>query len=255
VAVPLLFSACGTEPVVTTITLNTASIFLDALGATFQLTASLTDQNGKPITDQSATWSSSDEQVATVSTAGLVTAVSNGTATIQATAGGVTASATVTVAQEVASIQVFAGDGQTGEVGATLPTDIAVQVNDALSNPIVGVNVAFAVTAGGGSVAVATVATAADGRAATAGKPGYWALATATPSVHERRRVGLSVSVGWWDFEELAPRRRPPYDQGPIARVGGDPYTCRNPATTRAGFGVREGRAVQLEGRAALPPA
>ena len=79
-AVPLLFSACGTEPVVTTITLNTSSIFLDALGATFQLTASLTDQNGEPITDQSAAWSSSDEQVATVSTTGLVTAVGNGTA-------------------------------------------------------------------------------------------------------------------------------------------------------------------------------
>ena len=125
-AMPLLFSACATEPVVTTITLNTSSIFLDALGSTFQLTASLTDQDGEPITDQSATWSSSDEQVATVSTTGLVTAVSNGTATIGATAGGVTASATVTVAQGVASIQVFAGDGQTGEVAVTLPTDIDV---------------------------------------------------------------------------------------------------------------------------------
>ncbi len=179
-AMSLLFSACATEPVVTTITLNTSSIFLDALGATFQLTASLTDQDGEPITDQSATWSSSDEQVATVSTTGLVTAVSNGTATIGATAGGVTASATVTVAQGVASIQVFAGDGQTGEVAVTLPTDIDVQVNDPLSNPIAGVSVAFAVTAGGGSVAVATVATAADGRASTAWTVGMVAGATQT---------------------------------------------------------------------------
>ncbi len=177
---PLLFSACATEPVVTTITLNTSSIFFDALGATSQLTASLTDQNGEPITDQSSTWSSNNEPVATVSTTGLVTAVSNGTATIQAKAGGVTASATVTVAQGVASIQVFAGDGQTGEVGATLPTDIDVLVNDPRGNPIAGVSAAFAVTAGGGSVAVATVPTAADGRASTAWTLGTVAGATQT---------------------------------------------------------------------------
>jgi len=192
-AVPLLFSACATEPVVTTITLNTSSILLDALGATFQLTVSLTDQNSEPITDQSATWSSNNEPVATVSTTGLVTAVSNGTATIQATAGGVTASAAVIVVQGVASIQVFVGDGQTGEVGATLPTDIDVQVNDSLSNPIAGVSVAFAVTAGGGSVAVATVATAADGRASTAWTVGTvaGAMQTATAS-----SVGLTATFG-----------------------------------------------------------
>lgn len=192
-AVPLLFLACATEPVVTTITLNTSSIFLEALGATFQLTASLTDQNGEPITDQSATWSSNNEPVATVSTTGLVTAVSNGTATIQARAGGVTASAAATVAQEVASIQVFAGDGQTGEVGAALPSDIDVQVNDPLSNPIAGVSVAFAVTAGGGSVAVATVATVADGRASTA-----WTLGTVAGAVQTATAssAGLTATFG-----------------------------------------------------------
>ena len=110
-AVPLLFWACATEPVVTTITLNTSSMFLDALGATFQLTVSLTDQNSEPITDQSATWSSNNEPVATVSTRGLVTAVSNGTATIQATAGGVTASAAVTVVQGVAQLRKDASGG------------------------------------------------------------------------------------------------------------------------------------------------
>ncbi len=77
------------------------------------------------------------------------------------------------MAQGVASIEVFAGDGQTGEVGVTLPTNVDVQVNDPLSNPIAGVSVAFAVTAGGGSVALATVATAANGRASTA-----WTLGT-----------------------------------------------------------------------------
>ncbi len=183
-AVPLLFSACATEPVVTTITLTTSATLLDALGATFQLTASLTDQNGEPITDQSATWSSNNDPVATVGTTGLVTAVSNGTAAIQATVGGVTASATVTVAQGVASIQVFAGDGQMGEVGAMLPTDIGVQVNDPLSNPIAGVSVAFVATIGLGSVALATVVTAADGRASTAWTLGMvaGALQTTTAS-------------------------------------------------------------------------
>ena len=52
------------------------------------------------------TWASSASAVATVSASGLVTAVANGTATITATAGPVSGSATVRVAQEVSAVAV-----------------------------------------------------------------------------------------------------------------------------------------------------
>jgi len=47
--------------------------------------------------DKNVTWTSSDENIATVDAAGTVTAVAEGTATITATAGGKTASCVVTV--------------------------------------------------------------------------------------------------------------------------------------------------------------
>lgn len=70
---------------------TTASI---AVGAAETLTATVT-----PSTFTDVSWTSSDEGVATVSAAGVVTGVSAGTATITATAGGKTATCTVTVTE------------------------------------------------------------------------------------------------------------------------------------------------------------
>lgn len=70
---------------------TTASI---AVGAAETLTATVT-----PSTFTDVSWTSSDESVATVSAAGVVTGVSAGTATITATAGGKTATCTVTVTE------------------------------------------------------------------------------------------------------------------------------------------------------------
>jgi hypothetical protein len=64
-----------------------------AVGGTVQLTATASPKK----TASSFAWSSSDGAVATVSASGLVTGVAAGTATIRASAGGVTGSATVTV--------------------------------------------------------------------------------------------------------------------------------------------------------------
>ncbi|MDE6050010.1 MAG: Ig-like domain-containing protein, partial [Paramuribaculum sp.] len=56
-------------------------------------------------TDKSVTWSSSDEDVATVSASGFVTAIKPGKATITATtANGLTASCEVTVTAKPAGI-------------------------------------------------------------------------------------------------------------------------------------------------------
>lgn len=78
------------------ITLNSSSITLEK-DKTHQLTATITPSNA---TDKSVTWSSSNTTVATVSSSGLVTAKSPGTATITCKANdgsGVLATCTVTV--------------------------------------------------------------------------------------------------------------------------------------------------------------
>ena len=79
------------------IVVEPSSATLMSLGATVQLVASVLDDNGRAVEDAAITWQSSDEGVATVSSQGLVTAVSNGTATIKARSGGELATATVTV--------------------------------------------------------------------------------------------------------------------------------------------------------------
>ena len=70
---------------------------LGALGDTVRLSAEALDANGHAIAHASFEWMSDDTAVATVDASGLVTAVGNGAATVTATAGLVSATATVTV--------------------------------------------------------------------------------------------------------------------------------------------------------------
>jgi len=66
-------------------------------GATAQLSTTVKDTSGNVLTGMIVTWSSSNTNVATVSSSGLVTALAAGNATITATAGGVSATASVAV--------------------------------------------------------------------------------------------------------------------------------------------------------------
>ncbi len=92
--------------VVATVAVIPPSTTLTSIGETAQLVASALDANGHGIAGKDFTWESSDETVATVSPAGLLTAVDNGTASITATSDGVEADADVTVSQEVAVVAV-----------------------------------------------------------------------------------------------------------------------------------------------------
>ena len=94
------------RPPPTTVTVSPATAQLAALGATVQLSAEVRDQNGNAMAGATVTWASSAASVATVSSTGLVTAVGNGPATITATAGAVSGSAAVTMAQEVSTVVV-----------------------------------------------------------------------------------------------------------------------------------------------------
>ena len=132
-------AACGdggTEPPApppdpprpTTVTVTPATAELTALGETVQLQAEVRDQNGQVMAGAAVTWASSSAAVATVSAAGLVTAAGNGTATITATAGGVSGTATVTVAQEVSAVAISPA-ADTLVVGDTLR--LAAEATDA----------------------------------------------------------------------------------------------------------------------------
>jgi uncharacterized protein YjdB len=67
------------------------------VGETVQLTATLLDANGNPLTGRTVTWASSALGVATVSASGLVTALALGSAAMTATSEGQSGSAAVTV--------------------------------------------------------------------------------------------------------------------------------------------------------------
>jgi alpha-tubulin suppressor-like RCC1 family protein len=104
----LVLDACGegtTEPppplppTVMSVEVSPATATLTSLGETVQLTATARDASGNAISGKTFTWSSSDEDCASVSSAGLVTAAAFGTATISATADGVSGSCSLTVAE------------------------------------------------------------------------------------------------------------------------------------------------------------
>ncbi len=85
------------QPVPSRITITPSSPTLNAIGQTVQLLAMVQDQNNNALTGAVVTWSSSNTSVASVSTQGLVTALSNGTSLITARSGSVSANVGVTV--------------------------------------------------------------------------------------------------------------------------------------------------------------
>ncbi|HEX6024448.1 MAG TPA: Ig-like domain-containing protein [Solirubrobacter sp.] len=113
---------------VTSVTVQPGSVQL-TVGGTTQLVVSGSDAAGKSIATRTVQWSSDKPAVATVSSAGLVTAVGAGSATITATVDGVSGVAQVTVAlpppAPVASITVSLAEpsistGQTTQASAVL---------------------------------------------------------------------------------------------------------------------------------------
>ena len=89
-----------------------------------QLSATVTDAQGNPLSGRTVTWSSNNEGVATVSASGNVTAVAPGSATITATSGTAHGTASITVKLvPVATVQVNPGAvslfvGQTAQLTA-----------------------------------------------------------------------------------------------------------------------------------------
>ena len=84
-------------PVPTTVTIAPTSTTLRLPGATVRLIASVQDQYGQPMSGVAVTWTSSDASVASVDSAGVVSAIAIGTAMVTARAGSASGSAEVII--------------------------------------------------------------------------------------------------------------------------------------------------------------
>ncbi|WP_284352167.1 beta strand repeat-containing protein [Roseisolibacter agri] len=200
-------------------------------GGTGQLSATARDASGNALTGRTITWSTSNPAVATVSTAGVVTAVAAGSATISATSEGQTGSAAVTVTAAppptpapVVSVAVSPSTlalqtGATGQLSAT--------PRDASGNALTGRTITW-------STSNASVATVSSAGVVTAVGPGS-ATITATS---EGRTGSAAVTV-------TAP---PP---APVASVAVSPSTLSllTGATGQLSATPRDATGTALTGR------
>jgi hypothetical protein len=103
----LILAACSDSPTEpppgadpASVEVSPEELALTALGETGELTAAVLDEDGEEIPNATVTWSSSDEEVATVDEDGVVEAVGEGSATITAVSGEVEGTAEVTVSPD-----------------------------------------------------------------------------------------------------------------------------------------------------------
>lgn len=98
---------------------------------TMQLTATIADGAGRPLTGRTVTWSSSAANVMSVNAAGLVTAVGTGSTTITAESGGRTATVTVRAVPLPAAITIVS-TGTSGQATIrSAPAGIDCAINGA----------------------------------------------------------------------------------------------------------------------------
>lgn len=139
-------------PVATSITVAPSSHNLSSIGATVQLAATVLDQNNNPMTGQTVTWTSNNTAVATVSGNGLVTAVSNGTSQITASAGNASGTANITVAEPVPTrITITPSSHKLEAIGETV--ELRATVRDQRNNAMSGQTITWS----SGNESVATV--------------------------------------------------------------------------------------------------
>jgi Leishmanolysin len=114
--------------------------------------------------------------------------------TVSGNGGDITASFTATATGVPTTVRLAAGVSQSARAGAPVPTNPAVKVLDESGNPVPGVIVKFAVTAGGGSVTGDSTVTDAGGVAAVgAWRPGLSGVNTLEATLPEETLTGEPV--------------------------------------------------------------
>lgn len=183
----------GTEPETprpTTLVLTPSTVALSYIGASTTVTARILDQDGSPMTG-AVTWVSDTPAVATVISTGMITAVSNGTATVRATSGSLSATVAVTVQQVATSLAVVSGNAQSGNAGEPLSEAVVVLAKDQGGTAVAGVPVTFTPDPGSGTVSVSSTTTDSEGQAST-----VWTMGSSFGPQQLIARVESGPSVG-----------------------------------------------------------
>ena len=143
----LAAAGCGDDPVEpppvpTTITISPRAATLQSLTETVQLTATVQDQNGQAMTDVTVTWTSRNNQVATVDNNGLATAAGNGMAIVEAMVGTVGGTAEVTVEQQPTEVRLSPATDTLVAIGDTLR--LSAEAFDANGHSVAGTDFTWA---------------------------------------------------------------------------------------------------------------
>jgi adhesin/invasin len=184
---PATFSATGTPDVADSITLSGGNNQTDTVKATLApYTVRVADQYGNGVPNKTVTWAVSGGGSITASSITNGSGIASATRVFGTAAGAQNATATVAglIGSPVAfsatathgaptTIVKFAGDGQSAVAGTPVGNAPVARVVDQFGNPVAGIGVTFAVTAGGGSVSPTSAITTD-----TAGKAGVtsWTL-------------------------------------------------------------------------------
>lgn len=122
--------------VASAITLSQNAIEFSVIGDTAQLSATVQDANGNDISGTDVIWATSDQSIATVSSSGLVTAISWGGVEITAAAGSVEEKALVA---SMLGLEIrVVSDADTVNAGTNVEVALEVYRSDT-SNPVAGV--------------------------------------------------------------------------------------------------------------------
>ena len=179
-------------PEPTTITVSPSSVTLHSIDDSVQLSAVIHDQNGQVMPEVPVWWASSEPSVAAINTTGMVTAARNGEATVTASVGTVSAAAGITVAQEVAEVEV----SPSADTLVALEDTVLVvgKARDANGHLIEDVTFNWSSTdASVASVDISGLVTAArNGRAAVIARAG--AVSASVEILVEQEVAGVSVS-------------------------------------------------------------
>lgn len=162
-------------------------------GATQQLVATPRDAEGHELVGREMAWSSSQPSVATVGTTGVVTAVSNGTATITVTSEGKHAEATVTVAAGAARVERVDLDVARAELAEGATRTLVATPKDAAGQVVSGRAVQWTTSDEG-------IAYVTPGGTVTAVRVG---TATITARVEGKFAAATVVITADYDFELL----------------------------------------------------
>ena len=118
---------------VSTVSVSPGSASLVA-GATQQLVATSTDNTGSVVTGQTYSWKSSDASIVSVSSTGVATGAHIGSATVTATAGGVSGQSTITIA--AGPVSTVAITPATGSVQQGKTLQLSASFTDVAGNPV-----------------------------------------------------------------------------------------------------------------------